>query len=52
MITLEKLKKTISKQFDNDRLNDLRAWDSELALCNTMSIIADELELPLRFEIV
>ena len=47
----QKIIRTIRKRFADEHI-DLEPGDSELALCSTINIVADELELPLRFEIV
>lgn len=48
----EKLQKNVKKKFKEYYLEELEPWMSEQTLCSTMNIIADEENLPLRFEIV
>lgn len=47
----QKIIRTLRKRFADEHI-DLEPGDSELALCSTMNIVAGELALPLRFEIV
>ena len=47
----QKLIKTIKKKFADEYI-ELYPWDNEEILCSTLNIVANDLNLPLRFDIV